>query len=246
MTNYIIPNWPAPKNIKAFTTKRIGGISPPPYDSFNLNLYAGDDHKNVFINRKKLYQELHLPSEPFWLKQEHTATVIHLTPNTTVNEPIADATFTTTRNLVCVVLTADCVPILICDTNGSIVGAIHAGWRGIANGIIEATIKAMHTNPQKLLAWLGPAISKNAFITKEEVRNIFVKHDPNSTTAFTLHHDGFLTDIYMLASQRLNNVGVTAIYGGEYCTFTQKELFFSFRRDGANSGRMASLIWSQL
>ena len=225
MSNYIKPHWPAPKNIMAFTTKRIMG-------NFKL-----------LTNRKRLHQELNLPAEPFWLKQEHTNTVIHLKPNITTIEPIADASFTTTPNLVCTVMTADCVPLLVCDQDGAIVSAIHAGWKGIAAGIIEEPVKAMNTNQTKLLAWLGPAIGANSFETGEDLREIFIKNDPESQKAFVAHNDRFLANIYLLASQRLNSAGVTAIYGGEYCTFTQKELFFSFRRDGDKSGRMASLIW---
>ncbi|EKE01851.1 MAG: hypothetical protein ACD_21C00034G0005 [uncultured bacterium] len=243
MSNYIKPSWPAPKNVKAFTTKRTGGVSKPPYDGFNFGLHTGDDPNDVLANRKKLYQELDLPSEPFWLKQEHTNTAIHLQQNTNLIEPVADAAFATTPGLVCAVMTADCVPILVCDRKGTIVAAIHAGWRGIAAGIIESTIKAMNINPTELLAWLGPAIGANAFETGDDVREIFIKHNPEAKKAFVMHQDRFLANIYLLASQRLNSAGVTAIYGGEYCTFTQKELFFSFRRDGANSGRMASLIW---
>lgn len=226
MNSYIKPNWPAPKNIKAFTTTCLQS---------DLRIPA---------NRQKLAQEFHLPAEPFWLKQEHTNIVIHLKPDTTVTEPIADAAFTTTPNLICAVLTADCVPILVCDRKGTMVAAIHAGWKGIANGIIESTIKAMATNATELIAWLGPAIGKNCFEIKDDVREIFIKHNPETQKAFTpYNNDSFLTDIYLLATQRLNSVGITTIYGGEYCTFIQKELFFSYRRDGASSGRMASIIW---
>jgi polyphenol oxidase len=234
MNNYILPNWPAPKNVKAFTTKRTAG---------NFSLRTGDDPAAVLMNRKKLYQELNLPAEPFWLQQEHTNIVIHLEPNTQKNEPVADASFATKPNLVCAVQTADCVPILVCDKAGTTVGAIHAGWKGIATGVIEATIKTINIDPKKLLVWLGPAIGANSFATKDDVREIFIKHDPNAKKAFVKHHNSFLTNIYLLATQRLNAVGVTEIYGGEYCTFSQKELFFSFRRDGEKSGRMASLIW---
>ena len=141
------------------------------------------------------------------------------------------------------VLTADCVPILVCDNDGTTVAAIHAGWKGIATGIIEATVTALNLNPQKLLAWLGPAIGPKAFVTGDDTRKIFLAHDPASSQAFIPHPEGFLANIYLLASQRLNQVGVNTIYGGEYCTFAQEDLFFSFRRDGTNSGRMASLIW---
>ena len=237
MNNYIKPNWPAPKNVNAFTTKSIMG---------NFSLYTGDNPSNISANRKKLYQELNLPTEPFWLKQEHTNTVIHLKPNTTATyatEPIADATFTTSPNLVCAVMTADCIPILVCDQSGTIVAAIHAGWKGIAAGIIEATIKAMNTDQAKLLAWLGPAIGENSFEVGEDIREVFIKNNPESQKAFVAYNNSFLANIYLISSQRLNDSGITAIYGGEYCTFTQKELFFSFRRDRNKSGRMASLIW---
>lgn len=243
MNNYIIPNWPAPKNVKAFTTKRTGGGSKPPYDSFNFCLQTGDNPSDVLTNHKKLFQELNLPSEPFWLQQEHTNIVIHLKPNMQKNMPIADASFATKPNLVCVVQTADCVPILICDKAGTTVCTIHAGWKGIAKGIIEETIKALDIDHKKLLAWLGPAVGANSFETNDDVREIFIKHDPNAQKAFVRHNNKFLTNIYLLASQRLNAIGVTSIYGGEYCTFAQKELFFSFRRDGEKSGRMANLIW---
>lgn len=257
MNNYIEPNWPAPKNVKAFTTKRTGGISKPPYESFNFSLHTGDDPDNVLANRKKLCLELNLPAEPFWLNQQHTNISIHLKQtterylsnlgiglgNATGIEPIADAAFATAPNLVCVTMTADCVPILVCDYAGTIVAAIHAGWKGIAAGVIEATIKAMNIDEAKLLAWLGPAIGANSFEAGEDVRKIFIKHDPKSQKAFVAYKDRFLANIYLLASERLNNAGITAIYGGEYCTFTQKELFFSFRRDGVTSGRMANLIW---
>ena len=241
--NYIQPNWPAPKNIRAFTTKRTGGYSKPPYDSFNLSLNTGDELNTVLNNRKKLSQELKLPTEPFWLNQKHTDIAIQLKQNNLPKAPVADAAFTTIPNLVCVVLTADCVPILVCDRDGTTVAAIHAGWKGIASGIIETTVKAINLNPKKLLAWLGPAIGPQSFITGDDTRKIFLAHDVTSSQAFTPHPEGFLANIYLLASQRLNSVGVDTIYGGEYCTVTQEDLFFSFRRDGANSGRMASLIW---
>jgi len=243
MNNYIEPNWPAPKNVKAFTTKRTGGISKPPYESFNFSLRTGDDPDNVLANRKKLCLELNLPIEPFWLNQQHTNISIHLKQNTNLTEPIADAAFATAPNLVCVTMTADCVPILVCDYAGTIVAAIHAGWKGIAAGVIEATIKAMNIDGAKLLAWLGPAIGANSFEAGEDMREIFTKHDPKSQKAFVTNKDRFLANIYLLASERLNDTGITTIYGGEYCTFTQKELFFSFRRDGVASGRIASLIW---
>lgn len=244
MNNYIKPSWLAPKNVKAYTTKRTGGVSHPPYDSFNFSMLTGDNLSDVLINRKKLIQELNLPQEPFWLKQIHSNLALCLEKNTKWDETVvADATFTTTAGPVCVVLTADCVPILVCDQDGTIVAAIHAGWKGIAAGIITSTIKSMNTNSSKLLAWLGPAIGPNAFIVNNDVREIFCQQLAESKSAFTKHNDRFLTNIYSLATLYLKHAGITKIYGGEYCTFTQKDLFFSFRRDGEKSGRMANLIW---
>jgi len=243
MNNYIKPAWPAPKNIKAYTTKRNGGVSAAPYDTFNLSLLTGDNSKDVLINRKKLSRELNLPQEPFWLKQEHTDIAICIEKNTKPTPVIADASFTSIVGSVCIVLTADCVPILVCDQSGSIVAAIHAGWKGIAAGVIAATIKAMNTNPSKLLAWLGPAIGSNAFKVNQDVFEIFYKQIPECKSAFVKHNDHFLANIYALTSLYLKQTGITKIYGGDYCTFTQKDLFFSYRRDGEKSGRIASLIW---
>jgi len=228
--NYIIPNWPAPKNIKAFTTKR------------NLNFKLGSD--DLLINRQKLHSELSLPREPFWLTQQHTDSVLELIQQTDLVQPIADAAFTKEAELVCVAMTADCVPILVCDTKGSQVAAIHAGWKGIAGGIIEQTIQKMGVDPSELLAWMGPAIGKNAFKVGLDFIDIFTKLNPDNKAAFVLGSDNdYYADIFYLASQCLKNAGVTKIYGGEYCTFSQPDLFFSYRREGDVSGRMASLIW---
>lgn len=243
MDNYLEPTWPAPKNVKAYTTKRTGGVSVPPYDSFNFSLLTGDNPRDVLINRAKLGKELNLPQEPFWLKQEHTKIATCIENNILPTPVVADASFTRVAGLVCAVLTADCVPILMCDQNGTIVAAIHAGWKGIVTGIIGSTIKAMNTKPSELLAWLGPAIGPHAFKITQEVYDIFSKQIPHGTSACIKKDDYFLANIYLLASLSLKQMGVTKIYGGNYCTFTQKNLFFSYRRDGEKSGRMASLIW---
>lgn len=228
--NYIIPNWPAPKNIKAFTTRR------------NLNFKLGSS--DLLINRQKLRLELELPAEPFWLTQQHTNIALALTKQTELVQPIADASFTKMANLVCAVMTADCVPILVCNTKGSEVAAIHAGWKGIAGGVIEQTVSAMHTDPGELLAWMGPAIGSNAFQVGLEIVDIFTKLNPDNRLAFTINGDNnYYANIFYLATQSLKNTGITKIYGGEYCTFSQSDLFFSYRRDGEASGRMASLIW---
>lgn len=230
LDSYITPNWPAPKNIKAFTTKR------------NLNFKFGSE--NLSINRQKLHAELNLPSEPFWLTQQHTDIACELTKQTNLVEPIADAAFTKETGLVCVAMTADCVPILICDTKGAQVAAIHAGWKGIAQGIIKQTIQKMNIDPGELLAWMGPAIGKNAFRVDLDFIDIFTKLNSNNKAAFVLDsNNNYYVNIFYLAAQSLKNAGVTKIYGGEYCTFSQSDLFFSYRRDDENSGRMASLIW---
>lgn len=243
MDHYIPAIWPAPKNVRAYTTKRTGGISSAPYDSFNFSLLTGDNEKNVLANRKKLQQELQLPQEPFWLKQEHTSIAICIEENTQPKPVVADASFTRAIGPICVVMTADCVPILVCDEKGSIVAAIHAGWKGIAAGIIAATLKAMNTEPTQLLAWLGPAIGPNAFKVNQDVYEIFCKKTPECVNAFNKKGGALFANIYELATIHLKKAGVTKIYGGDYCTFTQKELFFSYRRDGEKSGRMASMIW---
>ncbi|MDR1012406.1 MAG: peptidoglycan editing factor PgeF [Coxiellaceae bacterium] len=241
--HYINPNWPAPKNVTACSTTRSGGISKPPYNSFNFSLSTGDNSQNVLANRKKLFKELKLSQEPFWLNQKHTNTVISIERNIQSLPVIADASFTTKVGQVCVIMTADCVPILICDIQGKIVAAIHAGWRGIVEGIITNTIKNMNINPSQLIAWLGPAIGPRAFKVTQEIYDIFTAQIPNNRLAFAKCENGYLVNIYSLATNQLKHDGVTKIYGGEYCTFTQKNLFYSYRRDGEKSGRMASLIW---
>lgn len=247
MNNYIIPNWQIPPNIHAFTTTRIGGFSKAPYDSFNLSTYVGDDIIDVNKNRLKLIQDLNLPAEPVWEKQMHTTKVLHLDlDNRNIIEPAADASFTKLKQTVCVIQTADCLPILVCDSAGTIVAAIHAGWKGLLNGIIENTVNAMQTENQNLIAWLGPAIGPNAFEVGIEVREQFVAKLPEAKNAFIpakTNTNKFFANIYLLATQRLNNLGITNISGGEYCTYTNKELFYSYRRDNGVTGRMASLIW---
>lgn len=243
MNNYIKPNWPAPINVKAYTTTRSSGVSKSPYDSFNFSLVTGDNPNDVLMNRKKLVQKLNLPQEPFWLKQEHTNIAVQIETNTLPTPVVADASFTRIAGTVPVVMTADCVPILVCDQKGTIVAAIHAGWKGIANGVIPATIEAMDTDPSQLLAWLGPAIGPKAFEVSQETYDVFCEKIPENISAFTQVNDHFLANIYSLASISLRQAGVTKIYGGEYCTFTQKDLFYSYRRDGEKTGRMASLIW---
>jgi YfiH family protein len=236
----IVPDWPAPANVKSLQTTRHGGISTAPYDTLNLGLHVGDDP--VRVNRNRQMLEPLMPSEPVWLEQVHGITVANAGAASCL--PQADACISRHRGAVCVVMTADCLPLLLCDEAGSVVAAVHAGWKGLAAGVIEAGVNAMEVAPQKLLAWLGPAIGSEAFEVGAEVRTAFMAHNAKAADAFTLHGDQgkFHADIYKLARQRLNALGVTRISGGTFCTYHQKEKFFSYRRDGI-TGRMGTFVW---
>ncbi|MFM9913907.1 MAG: peptidoglycan editing factor PgeF [Methylophilaceae bacterium] len=240
-------DWPVPANVRTLQTTRKGGFSLAPYDSLNLGDHVGDDALTVTRNRQSLNDIL--PSEPVWLEQVHGVEVV--VAEQTSCKPRADACISCTKNAVCIAMTADCLPVLLCDQAGTVVAAAHAGWRGLADGVLESTVRAMNVAPSNLMAWLGPAIGPQAFEVGDDVRDAFISHDPKASAAFTPSPqrgegggDGvkYLADIYQLARQRLNALGATQIYGGGLCTYTDSERFFSFRRDGA-TGRMASLIW---
>lgn len=238
---FILPDWPAPRNIRAATTTRAGGVSRAPYQSLNLAAHVGDDSPAVSENRARLRHALQLPAEPLWLKQVHGITVINAGLRN--GEPEADGSYAVGSGAVCAVLTADCLPVLLCDRAGTKVAALHAGWRGLANGVIERGVAALQTPGTELLAWLGPAIGPAAFEVGQEVQAAFTAHDPAAAAAFRPHRDGkYLADIYALARQRLAGLGVTSVYGGRFCTLTDRERFYSYRRDGV-TGRMATLIW---
>jgi YfiH family protein len=225
--------------VKALQTTRPGGMSAAPYDSFNLGSHVGDAPLTVARNRMLLNQLL--PSEPVWLEQVHGIAVANA--DLADCRIQADACVAHQRAAVCVVLTADCLPILLCDQQGSVVGVTHAGWKGLLAGVIEATVKAMAVEPKNVIAWLGPAISQPAFEVGAEVRDAFCTAQPQAATAFTAAAPGkYLADIYALARLRLHTVGITGIYGGNFCTHTDKERFFSYRRDGV-TGRMGTFIW---
>lgn len=244
--NFIIPNWPAPANVKALQTTRAGGVSHAPYASLNLGAHVNDDAIAVAKNRQLLSP--YLPSEPVWVNQVHGVEVIDAAQSTCLQN--ADASFATQKNVVCVTMTADCLPVLLCDNAGTIVSAVHAGWRGLCDGALEASIhavcRAANIKSNKLMAWLGPAIGPNAFEVGDEVREQFMAKDPQAESAFKAYGNKWLGDIYQIARQRLNNQGVTQIYGGsvneDFCTYTDEAHFFSFRRDNV-TGRMASMIW---
>ncbi|GMQ83447.1 MAG: purine nucleoside phosphorylase YfiH [Gammaproteobacteria bacterium] len=237
----IYPDWPAPENVKAVTTTRQEGGSKRPYNSFNLADHVGDAAQAVQQNRNCLRQRLKLPAAPVWLDQVHGDTVVNV--GQCGERPSADAGISTRTGQVCAVLTADCLPVLMCDREGTRVAAAHAGWRGLAAGILERSIEALNTEPVRLMVWLGPAIGPAAFEVGDEVRQVFVDQHAQAAVAFSAATDGhWLADLYRLAAIRLQAVGVDAIYGGGFCTFSDRERFYSYRRDGA-TGRMASLIW---
>ena len=239
--NLILPDWPAPARVQSLMTTREGGVSGPPWTSLNLGDHVGDDPAHVASNRARLREQL--PAEPGWLKQVHSARVVELGRDADLE---ADASFTRQAGQVCAVLTADCLPVLFCDRTGTVVAAAHAGWRGLAGGVLEATIAAMRVPPGDVLAWMGAAIGPQAFEVGDEVREAFVGQHLEAATAFLPHPASipgkWLADIYRLARIRLERAGVQAICGGGRCTYQEAGAFYSYRRDGI-TGRMASLIW---
>jgi polyphenol oxidase len=234
----IIPDWPAPTRVRAIQTTRRGGHSAAPYDSLNFGMHVGDEAMTVAANRNLLNTVV--PSEPVWMEQVHGRNVI--LAEAAGCAPSADACITRAANAVCTVMTADCLPVFLCDDAGTVAGVVHAGWRGMAAGVIESTVVAMKTVPSSLMAWLGPAIGPQAFEVGAEVREVFLQLDPDSEFAFTPRDGKYLADIYLLARQRLHALGITRISGGDFCTYSDADRFFSYRRDG-RTGRMASLIW---
>jgi YfiH family protein len=267
---WIIPEWPAPPNVKGLTTCRWVMdnsskvlVNPPfikgeisnqktNYIDFNLGLQISDDPKQVLANREKLKAQAKLPSDPFWLTQVHGTKVIEVIDkenldlkNDSLRSPEADASIAFHPNQVCAVLSADCLPVLFCDKAGTKVSAVHAGWRGLANGVLEAAVQKLDVNPQDLLVWLGPAIGPTAFEVKEDVLVAF-KDSYNAACFKQTSAETWLADIYQLARCRLERLRITDIFGGGFCTYTENERFYSARRSakmGDTKGRMASLIW---
>ncbi len=239
----ITPDWPAPPGVRAVSTTRQGGYSQGVYAGMNLGAHVGDDLAAVEKNRRLLVRQLALPSDPPWLNQVHGCTVARV--RTTADCLDADAAVTDESGRVCAVMTADCLPLLFCDARGERVGAVHAGWRGLLGGVIEAAVDAMGVPADMLMAWLGPAIGPDAFEVGGEVRTAFVTGDPSALGAFRPSPSGhWLADIYALARLRLARLGVRSVHGGDFCTLGDADRFFSFRRDGV-TGRMATLIWLQ-
>jgi len=236
----IIPDWPAPLNVKAFSTTRLGGVSRHPYESLNLASHVADNPVEIEVNRNILIDKLSLPSSPFWLEQVHGVDAVRIQATSTANT--ADASFTNEPNRVCAVLTADCLPVLITDVSGTIVCAVHAGWKGLCAGVLENTIAQLPTS-NALMAWIGPCIGKDVFEVDDVVREQFVAQHQAASSAFVANREGhWLADLVTLAKLRLQAVGVQQIYGGHYCTYQDAKHFFSYRRDGI-TGRMATMIW---
>ena len=247
MQGMITADWPAPANIVGLTTQRDApGVSLPPFDQFNLGIRCGDDIAHAAENRRLLRGMLALPSAPCWLQQVHGTAVARFAAaggEGDAIEPVADAATTATPGCVLAILTADCLPVLFCATDGSEVAAAHAGWRGLAAGVLENTVSAMRSAPTELLAWLGPAAGPVAYEVGDEVREAFLASDARAAIAFVASRPGhWRMDMYALARQRLAGAGVHRVFGGGLCTITDRQRFYSHRRD-QRTGRMASLVW---
>ena len=242
--DWIIPEWPAPPHVRAFFTTRAGGVSTGSYASFNLGAATNDDQASVNANRSQL--RALLPQEPRWLKQVHGARVIEA--DTAVDMPLADACFAKQRQTVCAILVADCLPILFCDRRGTLVAAAHAGWRGLAAGVIDNTVAAITRDgvrARDLLAWIGPGIGPNAFEVGDDVYHAYTRQDAGAVAAFQRHTPGkWLADLPQLARRALARSNVNHIYGDDLCTYTQSERFYSYRRDRL-TGRMGAFIWRE-
>ena len=234
--DFIRPEWPAPTNVRALTTTRTGGYSKGMWSSLNLGLRCGDDSHTVRLNRKILEREL--PAPPQWLIQVHGDTVVEH-QSIVDREEEGDALVARSTGQVCAVLTADCLPVFFCNDQGDCVAVAHAGWRGLAGGVLQATFAAMDEAPEHIMAWLGPAIGPAAYEVGGDVRQAF---DDNIAGCFEKSGDRWLFDLYGAARSTLGQCGIDRVYGGVFCTFSEPECFFSYRREGV-TGRMASVIW---
>lgn len=234
-------DWPAPTNVRAVASTRVGGVSVGPYASLNLGAHVGDDASAVSENRLRLRTTLGLTRDPLWLNQVHGTAVVEAVPHDA--PPTADASFACSPGQVCAVLTADCLPVLFCDRDGTRVAAAHAGWRGLAGGVIESALRAMGVAPDRVLAWLGPAIEQDAFEVGAEVREQFLARSADNELVFRPNARGrWQADLYDLARRDLARLGVTQVFGGGFRCYADRDRFFSYRRDGT-TGRMATLVW---
>ena len=245
----IEPEWSAPARVRSAFTLRTDGVSGSPYDSLNVGAHVGDAADAVEENRRRVRERLRLRAEPVWLQQVHGVEVAELdelepTALTRASKPPrADAAVTRLPGRVCAIQVADCMPVLFAARDGSAVGAAHAGWRGLAGGVLEETVRTLGVPPAQLIAWLGPTIGQGNFEVGDDVRSAFMAHDPNAASAFEANARGrWQCDLYALARRRLSALGVQDVFGGGLCTYADAARFFSFRRDG-QCGRMAALIW---
>lgn len=240
--DFIVPDWPVPAGVRAAVSLRTGGVSTGRYASLNLGDHVGDDPGHVRTNRDRLRAALGLPTEPLWLEQVHGTHVARFTGK---QRPRADSAVALAPGQVCAVMVADCLPVLLADREGTCVAAAHAGWRGLAAGVIERTVEALPVKPSQLVAWLGPAIGPEAFEVGPEVRQAFLSDDPQTTVDFRPGEgDRWLADLYALARRRLARLGIRDVSGGGFCTVSDAGRFFSYRRDGV-TGRFAALVWRE-
>ena len=245
---FLTPDWAAPRSVRAAFTLRRGGVSAAPFDSLNVAAHVGDDSQAVAKNRRRLRDGLRLPQEPAWMEQVHRTEVLDLdlsdlAARAASSSVAADAALTRRAGRVCVVQVADCLPVLFAARDGSAVAAAHAGWRGLAAGVLEATVKSLAVDPGGLLAWIGPGIGPAHFEVGDEVRGAFLAHDNAAAAAFSINTRGrWQCDLPLLARARLAALGIAAVTGGTWCTYADASRFFSFRRDG-RCGRMAAVIW---
>jgi polyphenol oxidase len=249
---WIVPAWPAPPGVRAASTLRTGGASPPPWDSLNLGDHVGDAPERVAENRLRLARALGLPEAPAWLTQVHGKDILRLEEATLPADRTADAAVTGRPGRVLAILTADCLPVLFCSRDGRRIGAAHAGWRGLADGVLEAAVAALQVPADELLAWIGPGIGAAAYEVGEEVRDACLASSPPGVETGACFGPGrparpghWQFDLAGLARRRLEALGIAGVYGGEWCTFSDPARFFSHRRDGAAgaTGRLATVIW---
>lgn len=244
---WIVPDWPAPPGVRAVSTLRTGGVSPPPWHSLNLGAHVGDDPGRVAENRRLLDRSLGLPESPAWLTQVHGNDVLRLDDAALPEEHSADGAVTGRQGRVLAVLTADCLPVLFCRKDGQRIGIAHAGWRGLAAGVLEAVFAALESPPEEALAWIGPGIGAPAYEVGDEVRDACLAAGPEGDACFTPGAPGrWQCDLVGLARQRLGALGLAGVHGGQWCTYSDPARFYSHRRDGAAgkpTGRMATLIW---
>jgi YfiH family protein len=244
---WIESRWPAPDHLCAGSSTRLHGFSQGEYEGLNLGDHVGDDHQAVKSNRQYLVELLDLPSEPFWLKQEHGNKIINLDTHIPEDGNFADGVFTTRTDIVCAVLTADCLPVLISNESGTEIAALHAGWRGLASGILEKALPMFSCSPESLMVWMGPAISARNYEVGKEMKSSFdhLEDILQTDTFIPTRRDHWLVSLYRIAMLILKAQGVERIHGGQYCTYRDADLFYSHRRDSGKTGRMASLIWME-